>query len=47
MKAQKPTRAKPILSKKRNAGGTTMPNFKLYYRDLGTKTHDTQTNGLE
>jgi hypothetical protein len=30
--------AKEILSKKSNAGGVTMFDFKLYYRTLVTKT---------
>jgi hypothetical protein len=27
-----------ILSKKSNAGAITIPNFKLYYRAIATKT---------
>jgi uncharacterized protein (DUF736 family) len=29
---------KPILSKTSNAGGNTIPNFKIYYRAITIKT---------
>jgi hypothetical protein len=31
------------MSKKSNAGGVIIPNFKLYYRAITIKQHDTGT----
>jgi hypothetical protein len=49
LKLYKTSNNKSILIKKSNAGGITLPDFKLYYRAITIKQHKTRhkTNATE